>query len=289
MIFGEIESFVSLLERVIKPLKQHEVIKNNDLISTRLVKICEAHGVHRNQIPKILGSGLTLYDVKNDSTLLKKLDDDILNKAAELLGVNRDWLDGASNEIYPTYDFYKDSEGFQEFLTNKLNSGFELDGVLLTPIKNYKYHGALLLLQEKIGELNNKPYYRYYLCNNWRHNYWKSRVYLTTCISMCWLNKIYIRGLSVTPSYLESLANGTTLLNFKNDGIFNINGKSWYAEDMALLPDVFLKDLDPEYQKFGIKAGLSFWLEMHSLGFMNCGIENNDARLRFLKELEKYA
>ncbi|MDN3679294.1 hypothetical protein QWZ04_02995 [Vibrio tapetis subsp. quintayensis] len=289
MIFGEIESFVSLLERVIKPLKQHKVIKNNDLISTRLVEICEAHGVHRNQIPKILGSGLALYDVKNDSTLLKKLDDDILNKAAELLGVNRDWLDGASNEIYPTYDFYKDSEGFQEFLTNKLNSGFELDGVLLTPTKNYKYHGALLLLQEKIGELNGNPYYRYYLCNNWRHNYWKSRVYLTTCISMCWLNKIYIRGLSVTPSYLESLANGTTLLNFKNDGIFNINGKSWYAEDMALLPDIFLKDLDPEYQKFGIKAGLSFWLEMHSLGFMNCGIENNDARLRFLKELEKYA
>ena len=289
MIFGEIESFVSLLERVVKPSKQHKTIKNDDLISSRLIKICEAHGIHRNQIPKILGSGLTLYDVKNDSTLLKKLDDDILNKAAELLGVNRDWLDGSSNEIYPTYDFYKDSEGFQEFLANKLNSGFELDGVLLTPTKNYKYHGALLLLQETIGELNSKPYYRYYLCNNWRHNYWKSRVYLTTCISMCWLNKVYIRGLCVTPSYLESLANGTTLLNFRNNGIFNINGKSWYAEDMALLPDVFLKDLDPEYQKFGIKAGLSFWLEMHSLGFMNCGIENNDARLRFLKELEKYA
>ena len=50
MIFGEIESFVSLVERVIKPFKKYDKTPQ-ELLSTRLVSVFEAHGVHRNQIP----------------------------------------------------------------------------------------------------------------------------------------------------------------------------------------------------------------------------------------------
>ncbi|WP_239994212.1 hypothetical protein [Photobacterium phosphoreum] len=184
-MFGEIESFLSLFDRVKKFLKSH-ANPSSDL-STRLVQLYEAHGVHRNQIPKVIGQGLTLHDVSTDERLLEKLTDEILSSTCQLFGINRDWLDGVSDEIYPTYNFYKYPAKFEEFLSSLLNkSGSDcLDGVLLSVDKVDRGTESVLILQETIGSINEKPYYRYYLCSGWVLSYWIiKRLYFCMCCNV---------------------------------------------------------------------------------------------------------
>lgn len=90
MIFGEINALASLVERIVKVFKPGKVQSPEELVSTRLVKLFEAHGVHRNQIPRTFGHGLTLVDMSSDITLLSKLDERILDDACQLFLVRRE-------------------------------------------------------------------------------------------------------------------------------------------------------------------------------------------------------
>lgn len=66
-------------------------------------------------------------------------------------------------------------------------------------------------------------------------------------------------------------------------------GKRWHAEDMASQPEVFLNGLDPEINNFGLRAGLEEWLKLESQNLMYCGIEDIEARDRFVEQLKEYA
>lgn len=299
MIFSEVEAFTSLVERFLKRNKKEDDNEervstkkdadNEELISTRFIDICKAHGVHRNQIPRVFENGLSLYDVQSDQHLLKKLDEQIITKACSLFGVEREWLDGVNSQVYPTYDFYGDPSGFKSFLSNlKQKSTGEIHGVLLSPQKNNNRDAALLLLQETVGYIGDSPIHRYYICNNWAFSYWKSRVYLASCVSQCWLNKVYIRGKSVPNEFINSIESGQNILDFRSNGIYCVHGLPWYAEDLASLPETFLKDVDPEMDNFGFKSGLKLWLELESDGLMNSSVQDHNAKERFTKELKKY-
>lgn len=293
MIFGEIDSIFSLLDRfrcLFKDKDCEVCSKQSELLSTRLVRVFEAHGIHRNQIPRVIESGLTLYDVQSDENFLIKIDDNIIQKSCNLLGIKRDWLEGASNQVYPTYDFYKDPYAFRNFLDTRLaETNHRLIGVLLSPQGKDNSNNAVLIIQEIVFPLESNSCYRYYICNNWDFSYWKSRAYLTACISICWKNDIYVSGKIVPNEFIDSIAWGRNILNFGQDGLYFINGESWHAEEMASMPEVFLKGIDPEYQNYGIKSGLGYWLRLHNEGLMDYGIPDCEAKLRFINELKKFA
>ena len=59
---------------------------------------------------------IALHDCANETELLKKLDSQCLNDAAELFGVNLEWLQGASKEVYDILRFYKDNAACEEYL-----------------------------------------------------------------------------------------------------------------------------------------------------------------------------
>ncbi|HAS8156280.1 hypothetical protein [Vibrio vulnificus] len=290
MIFGEIESFVSLMERVIKPFKKSDKTPQ-ELLSTRLVSVFEAHGVHRNQIPNVIGHGLTLHDVSSDERLLEKLNNEILVSTCNLFGINRDWLDGSSEEVYSTYNFYKYPQKFSDFLSGLVaKSGSDnLDGVLLTVDKVDRGTESVLILQETLGHINNKPYFRYYLCSGWVFSYWKSRGYIAASVAICWKNQVYVRGLYLDASTVSRYASGESLLNFGQDGIHFPNGVRWYAEDLAEVPEVYLKNLDPEENKFGLDAALSLWFQLNNQGFLDTGYSDGTALKKFSNAREKLA
>lgn len=290
MIFGEIESFLSLVERVIKPFKKSDKT-HQELLSTRLISVFEAHGVHRNQIPNVIGHGLTLYDVSSDAYLLEKLNNDILASTCNLFGINRDWLDGASEEVYSTYNFYKYPQKFSKFLSELLaKCGSEnLDGVLLTVDKVDRGTESVLILQETLGLINNKPYFRYYLCSGWVFSYWKSRGYIAASVAMCWKNKVYVRGLYLDASTVSRYASGKSLLNFGQGGVHFSNGIRWYAEDLVEDPEVYLKNVDPEENKFGLNAALSLWFQLNNQGFLDTGYSDGTVLKRFSEAREKLA
>lgn len=78
-----------------------------ETVATRFVGLLESHGVHRNQIPRFIGHGLTLTDVQDDTALLAKLDEPLLDAVCTQFAVHREWLDGAGPQIHPVHDFYK--------------------------------------------------------------------------------------------------------------------------------------------------------------------------------------
>jgi len=141
----------------------------------------------------------------------------------------------------------------------------QLSGVLIAPDKSEGNDiEALIILQEEIGSIGDKPIYRYYLCNNWYYSYGKSRAYLAACVAIAWKQGLYIHGRYLPPKEIKRLADGEILLGWQGEGIYQFGGKHWHPEDMVLVPETFLNGIDPERDDFGIKAALSLWLELVS-------------------------
>lgn len=269
------------------PIEQNEV---HGLVQ-RFVAIYKAHGVERTQIPRFLGEdfGLTLTDVSTDEKLLHVLNENVITKTCEIFGVRREWLDGAEPQVHLAHDFYKQPEIFFVFIKNLLknNAYGGIVGILLAPNERDWQAHALLILQETVGFVGDKPIYRYYLCNNWAFTYWKARAYLAACIAIAWKHEVFVYGVYVPKKEIERLAGGTVLLGWQGEGIWQLGHKTWSPEDMALLPEAFLKGIAPEKDKFGIKSGLKLWLDLEQQGLMDTGIEAS-ARQKFQQELAKY-
>lgn len=112
--FKWVVELLKVLTSFIKIIKKLFVSKeiNTELstVPSRFVDLFENHGVHRNQIPRFFGNGLTLNDVETNEKLLPKLTPEILQTAADLFAVRIEWLEGVDNKIYPVHDFYKHPE-----------------------------------------------------------------------------------------------------------------------------------------------------------------------------------
>lgn len=286
-MLDQIEAFFSLLDRAKKWRAGKK--QPTETVATRFVRLCENYGVHRNQIPRFIGHGLTLQDVQNDALLLAKLDEAILQDVCERFAVRREWLDGAETEIYPQSYFYKYPELFSKFIKDlkAKNPEGRFEGILVAPKELTHDESTVLILQETIGFIGEKPIYRLHLCDNWVLNYWKSCACLTACIAIAWKEHAYIRGIYMSEKEIKSLLNGDTLLGFQGEGIYGIRGRKWYPEDMALYPEAFLSKIAPERENSGIKSGLELWLYLEQEGWMDFDIKKDSRRL-FQQELRKY-
>lgn len=286
MIFGEIESVVNLVEKFKKFYRSRN---KTESVASRFVRLFESHGVHRNQIPRFFNYGLTMKDVQDDDSLILKLDEKILDAACKLFAVKREWLDGAGMQVHPIHHFYKHPEDFLAFIDQLKNEkpGGELDGEVFAPETMRSGDDTILVLYEVVGYVGNEQIFRYHLCDIWSFSYWKARAYLTACIAVAWKAHVHIRGTYASEKLIHRLAQGEVLLGDKSNGLESLLGKKWYPEDMTLDPELFLKDLDPERDSFGIKAGLRLWLELDDEGLMDIGMQK-DARSVFERELAKY-
>jgi len=260
-----------------------------DSVGSRFIQLFEKHDVHRNQIPRFFGHGLTLQDVQDEATLLGKLDESMLDDVCHLFGVRREWLEGAEPEVYPRHDFYKHPENVAPFLEELIgkNPEGELGGILVASVE--KRDDALIVLNEVIGWVGQKPIYRYHLCNNWIFDYWKSRAYLTAFVAIAWKHGVHIRGSTLPSKEIKRISAGETLLGSK-DGCGGGYGEIWYPEDMAIKPDNYLAGIDPEFKGFGLKAALSHWLELDDSGYMNTGLSTHSReriRASFEQELRE--
>lgn len=287
-MFSEVESALNLWDRFSRYFLSSKR-KPLESVASRFVRLFEAHGVHRNQIPRFFGNGLTVADVRDDATLLPKLTEAVLDAAVELFAVRREWLDGAEEQIYPLHDFYKKPEEFEPFL-DRLGVGTDksFDGLLYVPETDDYFADSVFVIGEPIGWIGDKEINRYHICNNWLFTYWKSRAYLTACVAIAWRKGVYLRGGVVPAKQIESIANGNAFLELSDIGLPS-RGKPWYPEDMALEPGTFLNRVDPERDNYGIKSGLMLWLELQAQGFMETGIPSaGNPRAEFEAMLSRY-
>lgn len=243
-----------------------------ETVGSRFIRLFESHDVHRNQIPRFFGHGLTLKDVQDEASLIEKLDEPLLDAACQLFGIRREWLEGAETQIYVCQDFYKSPEDVAPFLKTlkESNPDGDLGGILIAPEE--QEGDALIVLSEVIGAIGEKPIYRYHLCNNWAFDYWKSRAYLTACIAIAWKHDIYIRGTYLPKKEIKRIAWGQALLISGDGDAVGRGGRLWYPEDMALKPKAFLSGIDPERDKYGLTSALEHWLKLEEEGYMATGL-----------------
>ncbi|WP_374495551.1 hypothetical protein [Zoogloea sp.] len=275
-MLGEILSTLNIGEKLVRLFKWFKERRHSvpESVSARFIRLFECHNVHRNQIPRFFGHGLTLKDVQSDVDLLLKLDETLLQAACELFAVRREWLDGAEKQIFPIHRFYKHPHTFSEFLEalKAARPDKELSGVVLAPKEPGPDTEAVLVLQETVGWVGDKAIYRYHFCDEWKLSYWKSRAYLTACVAIAWRQGVVIHGVYVDEKRLKKLTGGLALPTWSSDGIWSFGIKRWDPEDMALRPEAFLDGLDPELDNFGFWAGLRLWLSLCDKGFMNTGL-----------------
>jgi len=107
-----------------------------DSIPNRFIRLFEKHGVHRNQIPRFFGHGLSLADVANSDVLLAKLTPEILQAVSELFAVRMEWIECVDNQIYQTHNFYKRPEDYNEtgFSEDIINLGILTNGCTILEI-----------------------------------------------------------------------------------------------------------------------------------------------------------
>lgn len=289
---GEILSSLNILQQLGKfwnwlRAKRHPPLES---LPARFIRLFESHGVHRNQIPRYFGQGLTLRDIQDEAALLAKLDETLLEAACTHFAVYREWLDGADRQVYDIHDFYQQPEDFADFIETLRadNPEGELSGVLIAPKEVDKDAGALLVLEEAVGDINEKTINRYHFCNYSTFGYWKARAYLTACVAIACRHQIPITGIYLPSKEIAPMAKGETP-GWDREVIFARAARRWHPEAMALQPEAFLKRIDPEQDHFGIKAGLKLWLELESQGHMATTLENESARLRFEQALATYS
>lgn len=90
-------------------------------------------------------------------------------------------------------------------------------------------------------------------------------------------------------STIEIISNGNSLMPMGKDGIYRFCRKKWHPEDMIIIPDEFLKGINPESNNYGLKAALQLWLQLESNGHMKCGLEDKETKIKFMAKLEKIA
>ena len=248
-MFGEINSFLDFCARVKKWFSNNKTPTSEDNPAQRFLRLFEAHGIHRNQIPRYFGQRLSLVDVQDDKSLLKKLDQKMIEDAAELFAVNREWLECASTDVYIAHDFYKRPKKFLAFVEGLISKGSSLEGVVYTSATEGSPHheDTFILLEEGLTTAEGQELTRYHICNNWFFNYGKSRAYLIACVAAAWKQDIYLVGRKVPHELIAKYAEGQSLLG--EDVRDHSPGQPWYPEDMALDPNKLLTGFREDHNK----------------------------------------
>lgn len=288
-IFGVYIGYLQYRKHHSKSNRPDENLDSPENIATRFFKLFEAHGVHRNQIPALIGKGLTIEDVQSEANLLPKLTEDLLNYVCELFAVRREWLDGADDQIYPLHDFYKWPEEFAKFLDRKLidKELFHMNGVVLATKHPKQNDSALIVLSEPVGNVGGRLIYRYHLCHNWAFAYWKARAYLTACVALAWKRNVCLMGRYVDQGLIDRYQEGEVFLNYSDfmESALPLKGEHWHPEDMALKPDEYLNGVDEGL--FGKLSALDLWLVEDEKGFMKLGSGYLNTRQSFIDKLEE--
>lgn len=286
MIFGELNSIITIAERFFRLWKRQKT-KAVTSVARRFVELFEAHGVHRNQIPRFFGHDITLVDLADDAALLLKLTEPVLDAACSLFAVRRGWLDGTGEQPYVRHDFYKSPQDFGRFIEGlrSANPDAQIDGYVIVPEDIASEDQAALVLEETIGSIGDTPIYRYHVCDDWVFSYWKSRAYLTACVAIAWKRDVFIKGKFAVRRDVSTLTGNQCLVGPILTRLA-LEGRRWYAEDLALLPEKYLEGLDPEQNEFGLISALRLWLQLDNEGWMDTGLGKN-VRPAFEAELAK--
>jgi len=194
--------------------------KNRDRVAMtaqRFLSLFETHGVAATQIQHFLPE-LTFDKVQKPESLLPALSIDVLDRAAKLFGVRREWLEGADDQIYDCFWCDKHPEHFfEKFQKQNLQHGnFPVHA--FTCVDKLDYRGdrnqyVVLVFVEKIREIGDVEIFRYVIDGDgWDWGYRRCRIQLKAMVRV--VDRYYgnpVPLYRVQEAELEGIREGRTI------------------------------------------------------------------------------
>lgn len=212
MIFGETLASLQLIEKCLSWFRARLGPAATETPASRFLALFDAHGVKPGQIPDFFGHGLSIADCHSAESLTKVLTSDLMEKAAQLFGINRDWLDCASDVVYEPHSFYKNPQGFDAYRKSiALESHLPLRATLYMPTNNslfYPDDSGVLVISVPVGEVNQRTIYRFELVHYSCVWYWHCRGYLAANLASMLRHYAIVYGSYVAAKVLEPVAQG---------------------------------------------------------------------------------
>jgi len=204
-----------------------------DLVVDRFIKVYEAHGIQQNQIVTFVDKefNLKLKDFKNNESILEILDNDLIEWTCNKFGVKRDWIDGTSDRIYESVDYYKEVPKFIKDISELVKNKNDLELFAFKEgelDRENEYQDIVLLIRYSIGKNNSQTVYRYTpISTCWKWGYWRSRYQLKSIFYICEKLHIFINGYDLKDKKL--IAHGKC---FPSEMLQTIPiSITWYPED----------------------------------------------------------
>jgi len=154
------------------------------IVAYRFLKVFHDHGVKITQIQRLIPEA-TLDKVTDPMALLTALTNDVLNRTAELFGIQRAWLDGVDECMYPSRKAYQNPPVFFELFASlaPCSAGESLRAYCTAPALDYRdsrRQPIVIVFAEKIADWDDgnelirfRP-----LTEEWYWDYPKSRLQL---------------------------------------------------------------------------------------------------------------
>jgi len=139
-------------------------------VATRFVQLFNEHGVETSQIPRVFPD-VTLGDLSVPSSLVTALTPEVIDRAAYMFGVQRDWLEGVSDEVYEPLNTYKEPARLLVHLKAYAQPG---ESLLLAPLRvvtvnrnldggSVAYQPLIPILLEPVMTIGEDTIWRYHV------------------------------------------------------------------------------------------------------------------------------
>lgn len=278
-------------EKLVGYWKKWQQRPEPETLASRFVRLFEAHGVKRNQIPRFFGHGLQLKDVQTDAELIKCLSDEHLADASKLFGIDRQWLESGEGRAHALGTYYGHPAGFGTYLDKVLADRKGLKGVELSAALFGAYANrdspSILVLSVPIGELNDQVIYRYTHIDVGPLGYWKVRVNAAVMVAQAWRRNVWLNGRNCDEKLLKQLLHKEDLTTQAELERLTFGSRRVELEDWLLVPEAFLEGVGPEKGQFGVRSALEMWLRFDAEGHMKIDISRVDTRSKFEEALAR--
>ncbi len=275
MDFGlsQITGLFQLGDRLVEYWKKWRQRPLPETLSGRFVRLFEAHGVHRNQIPRFFGHGLQLKNVQDDAALIQCLTDEHLAGACEMFGVQRQWLERGEGHAHARRQFYIQALAFGRFIDGLQAIGKAVPGAKPTATlfgvwDRQSHVEGTLMVSEPIGRLDDEVIYRYHYVDIGPLRYWKARVSTAALMAQVLSRELWLRGRNCDGKQLGLILT-KDLVGVQEHGLLMTGSRRVELEDWLLKPDALLEGMDPERNRFGSISALELWLQLEAQGLLN--------------------
>lgn len=184
MEFGSLKTTLEVpVSEVMRWLKTSRIDKTASVVAQRFIQIFEDHGIQPTQISHFIPQ-ISLDALSSQEKLLSALTPPVLEQASKLFAVNRDWLDGISEVIYPLRYCYKNCRLFFDDIRNLVGEDLWYSVRALCSEKTVDSHLGreqclVLVLVAKLKTEMECDLYRYYIYGDeWDWGYAPCRIQL---------------------------------------------------------------------------------------------------------------